>query len=271
MANPTPRPDYDNPPVVETVLSAEFAPVTQWQVPHFGLFWHQIRHDYPQCEVKPALSSTVEEFEIPQPKDGDPLLQLLDQPPIRCWFVADTTLVQVQNDRLIYNWRKGQSTLPYPRYDTSVRPGFEKLWRQFITFLQGEAIQPPQVVQCEVTYVNHLPRGEGWHSFNDLAAVFPWWSGVKSNAFLPAPEAIRWNISFIMPEKLGRLRVSLVPGVRRSDGREILQLSLTARGNPENSTIEGVLSWFDLGRDWIVRGFTDMTSPDMHRLWQRTR
>jgi hypothetical protein len=132
MANPPSRTEYDNPPVIETVLSAEFAPLPNWQIPHFGLFWQHIRQDYPQCEVKPALSSAVEQFDTPHPKPEDLLPQLLDQPPIRCWFVGDTSLVQVQNDRLIYNWRKGQSTLPYPRYEPSVRPGFEKLWRQFI-------------------------------------------------------------------------------------------------------------------------------------------
>jgi hypothetical protein len=48
-----------------------------------------------------------------------------------------------------------------------------------------------------------------------------------------------------------------------------VQLRLTARGLPDGQDLDGVLAWMDLGREWIVRGFADITSPSAHALWER--
>jgi hypothetical protein len=52
-----PLPDFGAPPVVETALGVEFAPLRKWSVPHFGVFWNEIKSDYPRFEVQPALAS----------------------------------------------------------------------------------------------------------------------------------------------------------------------------------------------------------------------
>jgi hypothetical protein len=62
----------------------------------------------------------------------------------------------------------------------------------------------------------------------------------------------------------------LKPAIRNEDGVEILQLTLTARGKPDGSDLESVLNWLDVGRQWVVRGFTDFTSEQMHTLWERS-
>lgn len=70
---------------------------------------------------------------------------------------------------------------------------------------------------------------------------------------------------------LGRLTVSAQPAVRRSDKKPLIALTLTSRGRPIGAGISGVLTFFDLGREWIVRGFTDLTADEMHRMWGRIR
>jgi len=52
---------------------------------------------------------------------------------------------------------------------------------------------------------------------------------------------------------------------------EAVQLRLTARGAPDTPDLDGVLAWMDVGREWIVRGFADITSPSAHALWQLRR
>jgi hypothetical protein len=72
-----------------------------------------------------------------------------------------------------------------------------------------------------------------------------------------------------MPNNLGRLYIEFKPAVRHDDGKRVIVLTLTARGAPASPKIVGVLDWFDLGREWIVRGFTDFTADAMHKQWGR--
>jgi len=95
------------------------------------------------------------------------------------------------------------------------------------------------------------------------------WSGGPSGDFLPEPEMVRLNTIFLMPDKRGRLHVIMQPAIRQLDGKEVLQLNLTARGRPKSSTLDDILGWFDLGHEWIVRGFTDFTTREMHTVWRR--
>jgi hypothetical protein len=48
-------------------------------------------------------------------------------------------------------------------------------------------------------------------------------------------------------------------------------LTLTARGRPGSDGIPGVLQFLDVGREWIVRGFTSITTATMHKIWGRRR
>ena len=46
-------PDFNEPPVIETVLGLQFDPIESFNVPHFGLYWSKIRADYPTFDVQP--------------------------------------------------------------------------------------------------------------------------------------------------------------------------------------------------------------------------
>jgi hypothetical protein len=46
-------------------------------------------------------------------------------------------------------------------------------------------------------------------------------------------------------------------------------MNLTARGRPDEESIEGALRFLDIGREWIVRGFAAVTTPEMHAIWRR--
>ncbi len=46
-------------------------------------------------------------------------------------------------------------------------------------------------------------------------------------------------------------------------------VELTVRGIPKDKSVETMWQWFDLAREWIVRGFTDLTGQEMHSRWER--
>lgn len=262
-------PDYERPPVVETYLGVQFAPLAQFSIPHFGLYWTKIRENYPDFQVQPTLGSVIERFEagqFVQPKLG---VEVVRVPDARCWFIekSGAMLTQVQRDRFIHNWRKLKPEDAYVHYDR-IKPKFSEEWKNFCAFLDEMGVGKPEVNQCEMTYVNHIELGQGWRSYGELNKVIASWSGTSSGKFLPVPESVSISARYILADKKGRLHIEMQPAITR-DAKEILQLNLTARGKPESSNLESILEWFDLGHEWIVRGFTDFTAKEMHNFWGR--
>lgn len=268
----TPLPEFDAPPIVETLLGVQFQRLETWGIPHFGLFWQSIRDEYPRFEVRPPLEPQMERFE-PESSGRRLRATLLNEPPLRCWFLNETggRLLQLQNGHFIHNWRGVGKHDSYPRYDKSIRPAFESEWGRFCEFLANPQMPQPQINQGEVTYVNHIDRGKGWDTMRDIPHVLSCWSGDNSGDFLPAPESVVISSKYLLPDQQGRLQIVAEPAIRHVDAQEILQLTLTVRGRPSSSNLPEILKWFDLGREWVVRGFADFTHADMHTLGKRKR
>ncbi|MCY3955044.1 MAG: TIGR04255 family protein [Nitrospira sp.] len=263
-------PEYGSPPVIETVLGVQFSPLSSFQVPHFGLFWNRVRQAYPHVEVQPPLGPTFEQF-VPKEIRGEAQIRFEAGPPdFRCWFKnqEQTHLMQVQRDRFVVNWRKVTGQEVYPRY-VQFRPRFKSEWTEFCKFLEEENLETPQVNQCEVTYVNHFESEKEFISFGEAHKIFEVWSELPAEEFLPAPESVRFNIHYLLPDQKGRMHVVVEPKLRTRDGKEVLQVTLTCRGRPDSPTIEDILNWFDLGHEWIVQGFTQLTTHEMHQIWER--
>jgi uncharacterized protein (TIGR04255 family) len=262
--------EFDAPPINEAVLGLEFSPLAKWSIPHFGLFWNQLRDEYPRCEIKPPLAQQEERFgEAQRALLAAPSLQFefVQQPEVRCWFHdrSEHRLLQIQADRFIHNWRKqGDADEPYPRYE-NIRPIFEREWARFNEFVKAEDLGPVAVNQCEVTYVNHLEQGREWTSLADLPNVLTFWKG--SGATHPAPESVQVVMSFVRDST--RLRVQLHHAIRNADLKEILVFTLSARGRPSTGQPQDILRWMDDARAWLVRSFEELTTARMHALWKR--
>jgi uncharacterized protein (TIGR04255 family) len=259
-------PDYSDPPAVETLLGLYFKPLPSWAVPHFGLFWQEIRAEYPTYEVHPPIAAGIGlKFEL-DPRRAQ--FHLASEVPVRCWFKhkSNTRLIQIQNGAFIQNWRKSAVDAPYLHY-YELRPTFEEMWRLFRGFLAKNRIEDPEITHCEVTYINHIDRGSGWDKFSELPTIVPSWSGATSGDFLPSPTSVSLDVFYPIRDGAGRLEVILQPGVRKDDGKETLQLVLTARCKPTSFEIRELLRCLDLGRHWVVRGFDDFTSEKMHLMW----
>lgn len=151
----TQSPKFNHPPIVEKLMGVQFMPLEGWSAPHFGLFWQEIRNDFPTFSVQPPLLSSAREF---SPEEF-----------IRCWFFhnTDKKIIQVQRDRFLYNWQKPADYEEYPHYE-SIRPEFEKAWHKFTQFLADNEISDPVIEQYEITYINHFERGREWQSLSDL-------------------------------------------------------------------------------------------------------
>jgi len=259
-------PSYKRPPVVETVLGVEFVPLGNWSIPHFGLYCSKVRSALPKSEVKPVIISTA---------DGTvPLrIEVQQTPEARCWYIdpSGAELVQVQKDRFLFNWRQTASESQYPRYFDRVRPQFLSWWQTFLDFLKQEGLDQPEVLQCEVTYINHIPKGDRWEVAADWHNVFTVCGDFREEKFLPAPESRRFAFNYQMPNSMGGLNVTATRAIRTSDSKEIIHFQLSAKGKPASSDIKGICAWLDAGHDFVVKGFPELTKPEMHKLWGRER
>jgi uncharacterized protein (TIGR04255 family) len=264
-------PDFDNPPVTETVLGLQFTPLSKFDVPHYGRYWTKIKEEYEHFEVHPAVVSTVDERESDVPtKQGKIFINFPNGPNFRCWFIdkSHTNLIQVQRDRFILNWRKVRGDEQYPHYE-HIRPKFEQEWVRFCEMLTEEGIETPKVNQCEVTYVNHIEFDSELTGGSELKRFIASWSGATSGEFLPKVDKVSLNTNYMMDGKNGRLRISMLPVLRMGDGMEVLQLDVSATGRPTSSKTPDILEWMDKGREWVVKGFADFTTPEMHKKWRR--
>src|SRR5271155_5943414 len=109
MSRPDDLPDFENPPVVETVLSVQFEPLRGINTAYLGLLWKEFSAGFPRAEDQPLLPRSVEEFpEGPPARLGLQLQAFEKPPPLRMWFVSErgNEMIQVQADRFIKNWRK---------------------------------------------------------------------------------------------------------------------------------------------------------------------
>ena len=274
MKSSGPLPEFKSPPVVEVAVSIQFkAPVLTG--PSQILWWSQVREKFPKLEQVPPLPRTVETFEPHRSSTPQITLQVSKTPPTpRILMVeqSEAELIQVQQDRFGYNWRKLKPEHTYPRY-LSIRNEFVKQLTAFEQFLASEHLEKIVPTQCEVMYVNQIFKEGVWQQHGELHKVIPSVTPHLSENFLPAPESMQFLFNYLIVNEeqkpLGRLYVSVEPSFRASDMEPIFLMSLVARGAPRSEGLEELLRTLDMEHEYIVRGFTALTSPEMHKAWRR--
>jgi len=266
-------PDYEKPPVVEVVSGIQFESIKDLTGPNLSLLGEKFRADYPSIKevmpLAPALESFNEAAPTREMASFDHMFGLT-----RYWFERNdgNGLIQVQKDRFLHNWRKAKDSDKYPHYD-HVIGNFRSCLKTFESFLDEKNLGKIQPTQFELTYVNHILKGEGWETFDDLGNIFQdfFRRGGKTR-FLPHPEAINWQTSFRLPGRMGRLRISSRLGKRKTDEVPVILLELTARGVSPDDPQASMWTWFDMAHEWIVCGFADLTTETIQKnVWRRKR
>lgn len=259
-----PLPDYDNPPVIEVVYGVQFEPLGL-QCPTIGLFWQAVRQEYPSFAENPPLAPVIERFDPDRRTETQ--IELMARPPLpRLWFIDRTEnwLIQVQDDRFLYNWKRVKDQDAYPRFEV-VSTKFFEAWERFQGFCQSEGLPLPSVNQLEMTYINHIRVTDVEAYVRDASNIFPDMRWRETHEFLPSPEILAWKTSFLFPDRQGRLHVSMRHAIRRKDQQRVLLLELTARGAAASKERESIRAWFAMAREWIVRGFADLTDEQAQK------
>lgn len=268
MAEPLPK--FNAPPVIETVMGLQFNPLAGFTEAHAGWFWKsKLADEWTSVQRAPRILDQFERFGddikwgpnhgIRISPDEGGRIQIINN--------DDDRMIQVQNSRFIYNWRKREGG--YPSFD-SISPEFTRLFSLFQDFNTDAFGGVPDVNQWEITYVNHIPKGELWTSPKDWVSVINDLS--VSTADVEGQEFDGFNAEWrlLIHGTRGRLHITARHGRKSGpDGDELLILQLTARGPvvPQQDYDEG----FRIGHEAIVRSFAKMTSKRAHEHWKRIR
>ena len=263
-------PDFEAPPVVETVLAVRYRDGPGLDAPRLVKFWDDyLSADLPTIEERPPYDAPVEQFGQDSGTSPVALRIGAQMPSPRFFCFSGSDLIQLQQDWFAYNWRKTPEDPDYTRYEKG-RAKFER-WladlNSYVHEILGATLMP---TQCEVTYINHVAL-----TAEDLASG-PFGSVLRniqprSGDFLPLPETSRHVSAYVIPSDegppMGRLHVAVDRAWTGEEREPIVLLSLTARGAPRTSEISSVLGFLDLGRRWVVKGFVDMTTASFHQRW----
>lgn len=267
MGKPQPKKsglaDYDRPPVVEVVYGIKFKPLSGWLVPHIGAFWQSVSDEFPRCEHAPPIMG---DSDVVDPATGIPLP--------RVWLISGDhdRLIQLQPGRFLFNWRHREGAGPYPRYRPLSRKFFS-LFDKFQKFVTAHQLGDIELLECELTYRNHVFEQEGWQFPEQIGRVVKHteWQN-RDYRFLPHPSAISWQIRFPFQEQLGELSVKLNPAKRVQDDKQLLVLEMSSRGRPADVPLLHMKGWFSHAHEWIVRGFEDLTTEEVQEeLWGKRK
>lgn len=257
------RPRFERPPVVEVVCGVLFGALPNLRTAHIGVFWDQVRTEFPAADEAPPLQPIIERG------SAFPVhLELTAVPPLpRTWLrSADGhKLVQIQRDRFLYNWKRDSpEDGPYPSYD-KVIIGFERYWYEFGTFVARENLGELIPRQFDLSYVNVIPITSipaGVEAFVDHR-----YDRTRAR-FLVQPDDHAWHEVYALPKASGRLHVIAATGRHEFTGDQLIRIEIVARGINDSSA--DMRAWFDLAHEWIVHGFADVTTERMqHEVWRR--
>lgn len=258
----------------------------------YGRFASRIRDELPRRSRQAVVPRNDEKFDQPQVQASFEirLEGQADLPRIMFESESRVEVVQLQPHRLTLNWREAFAGARYPRYKA-----LRKRFRQLLVLLfdaLDEVGQPHPVELSEVTYVNPVEYpgdtavdGIG-RTHPDLANIINRFKTRPSAAFLPEAEdahlQVRWRIPDRAGDPVGRLHLSVEPGLRPSRSMSpalavpnvappeltpIYLVNLTARVMPKGATVDRAMKALDVGHEWVVLGFEDLTTVEMHEHW----
>ena len=265
-------PSYERPPVTEVVLSIQCASISGLMAVHIGLLWQELRTKYPRVTEHAPLGALFETFGAVAPAVPQFRIEPITGPIVsRFWFEQEDgiDLLQIQQDRIVHNWRRRTETQVYPRYEP-IRAQFDSEVSTIVAFLACQDLGPIEPNQCEVTYTNILWLPDDMDPHRNLHRLTTLWRGWDAETELAPIENASLSMRYLMRSAdipVGRVYVDFQPVFYSTEAKPAVKLDITARGKPQENTIEAAFRLLDAERRAVVRTFDRVTTEEMQRVW----
>lgn len=255
---------FENPPVSEVVIATSFdPPLADLRSEHIGLFWREIRDDFPLVRQQPP-TTILDPFVTGAGVDASEVF-----PMPRYWFLAEDgiNLIQVQKDAFMLNWRRQDAA--YPGF-TRIKPAFDRYYTVYSDFVRSEFGVDLCIASCELNYVNVVEQSEFWSGPSETQRVIS--SFWVPDTGLQTPDHPGFNCSFGY-QIAGDLRIDIAVrsgSVTQQPEQPVLLFELKATGQPDRQTKSRADTWFDRAHDATIGVFLNLTNSETQRLhWQR--
>jgi uncharacterized protein (TIGR04255 family) len=263
-----------HPPLNEVIFSVQFETSVIDEVVALSDFRPTIVGDFPDLQKHPPLLPVSETFDFSPPQVTLKFESITGAMPQRYWFLSpdQTKIIQVQPDRLLFNWRQVEGSEAYPRYDV-LAPEFFAVLQKFLACCSTEEAGT-KVAWVELQYVNAIEVSDDSQTHGQLARILNFLvQDPPTREVLPEVEDTqlqqRFRICDDDGKPRGRLYLSAVPGLRQATEQRAYIVTLLARGRPDSGSIEeGVSGFLATAHRLIVNGFREVTTKDMHHLWE---
>ena len=260
---------YLFPPLIETYIGAHFENNIGFQTLSLYDFWEKLGCD--------RFSSYSEHSPLdPLPKPNTHTFDFRTIPPMRrFWFEGGDDkeyLVQVQEDRFIYNWRKqqGKNIGSYPRYE-KVRDAFFDYYSTFEDSLMKEVKKVPS--HLELGYINLIEIPD--QRIENVEQVFVGLSLekciLKKSERTLSSGGIAYRSIFNIDKESRALTMDISVRQNPQTGKLYFYFELKVTG-PFSGDIKDfekieMVEWFDGARKHISSAFQNMTTEKMQEQW----
>jgi len=261
-------PRYSNPPVVETVLSVQFAPLNGYSSAFAGRFWGlSLGKDWTKSTEAPRIDDQFERFDSQSMwMQGVMRVSTGGQPQrVQITSANEDRMIQIQDSRFILNWRK-QPGQTYPTYP-ALSAEFLAQFRKFAEFARDAGLGNIEPNGWELTYVNHIPKGEMWNSPEEFSKIVP---GLRAVATPDCTlETMNADWRYTLANERGRIYASIRHVKILSTGSDAMMIQLVTRGPVSLENQHSLEDGLDLGHAATARFFTALTSAEAQAHWGR--
>ncbi|MCA3691767.1 TIGR04255 family protein [Aquidulcibacter sp.] len=251
------RTKYKASPLAEMAIAFQFEPEPTFQAVHLGRFTEFLRDDYPTPLTQPPMEIAIERpfgTEITQQMFFPGQVEIP-----RAWMISkdQSKLVQFQNSKLVFNWRRAESKTVYPSFESALDE-FLRILGALREFWLSEFGREPKTTQVELVYVNLIipPNREVVR----LSEAIPFLKDLIAINLPIQIDGLSQTFSSKLKDIDGRLHVGIQLITRQPmEGHEV-RLELIARGLPEALDHKGISTWFDRAHSQITEKFNTVTS-----------
>ena len=262
------RPVFTAPPVVETILGLQFAPLVAFNSPHYGWFlrdylkkdgWVFAADEKPLPNYSENFGSDFLQYKPPQ------VAADLGSVRMKATLPKSGKTIQIQPDKLYYSCqRQGDASIRYEQ----IQAEFASLYAAFSDFSADSGIGPVTPNLWEVTYINRVPAGTLWNQiwewYNVLPSLFPVADPSIDGAKFATFDGT-WH--FDLRDNAGRVHLRVAKMIMNLKPPPILYIMLTARGRIGDGAAADWGSGLDLGHRSCTRVFLENTSKKAHEEW----
>jgi uncharacterized protein (TIGR04255 family) len=246
---------FKNPPIVELICGIQFQS-DRYDFTIVHDFFNRIKSEYPNIEENPPLTFQFDSNSgmMYNYKDNYPL--------VRYFFInkEKDKLIQLQNGRFLFNWRKDVTTQNiYPNFINVFRE-FEKNWNILYKICSDD--DSIKINQLELTYIDHI----AWLENTNIKRIEDAFIFIKQTGLLSDIDTGNILLSAPINELKGHLFMNVKTARLSKDKRDILVLETTTKGitNEVNQTIK---DWFNYAHLKISEEFMKQTTEIAKKEW----